>query len=193
MDADPRRDAVDPETFRRIKDKAYQLSRQPGFSRDEQPDLEQDLLFHVLQQQSRFDSSRGKKRSFLWEVIERKAADLLRGRRRSCRFGLDIRSLHEPLADDDSETCLEDIAADDALRAQHGLPTGQSEDDVLHRIDVIRVVAQLTPEQIDLCNRLLDSPTIKQLASELGVARSTVYDMIRRLREAFTRAGLREG
>ena len=59
------------------------------------------------------------------------------------------------------------------------------------RIDLERAMAALSPEQRDLCRRLLTS-TVAEISAATGVPRPTLYDRMRQIRAAFERAGLRE-
>jgi DNA-directed RNA polymerase specialized sigma24 family protein len=59
------------------------------------------------------------------------------------------------------------------------------------RIVLERAMAALTPEQRDLCRRLLTA-TIAEISAATGVPRPTLYDRRTQIKAAFERAGLRE-
>ena len=53
-----------------------------------------------------------------------------------------------------------------------------------------RTLAELTPEQLDLCRRLLEGSNLSRIASELGVPRGTLYESVYKIRAIFEQAGL---
>ncbi len=65
-----------------IRVKAKQVVRQPGFSRSDQEDIEQDLLVHLLSQAEHFDPERGSINTFVARVVDTGVAMLVRDRNR---------------------------------------------------------------------------------------------------------------
>jgi RNA polymerase sigma-70 factor (ECF subfamily) len=57
------------------------------------------------------------------------------------------------------------------------------------RMDVARVLDTLPEDLRDLCERLRES-NMAEIARETGIARTTLYDKLTRIREAFRQAGL---
>jgi RNA polymerase sigma-70 factor (ECF subfamily) len=191
MDADVRRTELDAKTVKRIWSKAIQLSKQEGFRADEWPDLQQELVVHVLEQLPKYDPRRGKREHFLASIISHKATDMLRIRRAKQRgHQVEVVSLHEqvPTAGDE-QVLVEDLVAEDALQVQRGLSGRVTEEQIHCRIDVLRVEATLTVKQQDICRRLRVS-SITEVAVELRMPRATLCDEIRKIRSAFRRAGL---
>ena len=123
MDADVRRTELDAKTVKRIWSKAMQLSKQEGFRPDEWPDLQQEMVVHVLEQLLKYDPRRGKREHFLASIISHKATDMLRIRRAKRRgHQVEVVSLHEQVATaGDEQVLVEDLVADDALQVQRGL------------------------------------------------------------------------
>ena len=191
MDADVRRTELDAKTVKRIWSKAVQLSKQEGFRADEWPDLQQELVVHVLEQLPKYDPRRGKRDHFLASVISHKATDMLRIRRAKQRgYQVEVVSLHEQVpAAGGEQVLVEDLAADDALQIQLGLSGRLTEEQIHCRVDVQRVEATLTVKQRDICRRLRVS-SITEVAAELGMPRTTLCDEIRRIRRVFREAGL---
>jgi len=68
-----------------IRVKAKQIVRRPGFSRSDQPDIEQELLVHLLCQAKHFDPNRASLNTFVARVIDSAVAMLVRDRGRSKR------------------------------------------------------------------------------------------------------------
>ncbi len=191
MDADVRRTELDAKTVKRIWSKAMQLSKQEGFRADEWPDLQQELVVHVLEQLPKYDPRRGKREHFLASIISHKATDMTRIRRAKQRgHQVEVVSLHEPVATaGDEQVQIEDLVVDDALQVQRGLSGRVREEQIHCRVDVLRVEATLTVKQRDICRRLRVS-TITEVAAELQMPRATLCDEVRKIRSVFRRAGL---
>ena len=64
-------------------------------------------------------------------------------------------------------------------------------DQTIVRLDLLRLVAALTPQQQRLCALLAEEGlTVTEVAERLGVSRPTVYDELRKLRKLFAAHGL---
>ena len=61
-----------------IRVKAGQLVRQPGFSRSDLEDVEQELIVHLLSKAQQFDPDRGSLNTFIFRVIDSGVAMLVR-------------------------------------------------------------------------------------------------------------------
>jgi RNA polymerase sigma factor (sigma-70 family) len=187
------RSTLDAYAVSSIKQHARQLIRKPGFAADDLPDVRQDLSIHLWEQLPKFDPARGKLTTFIDRVVAHKAADLLEARQAACRgCRLRIDSLSDTGPDDDGEeACLEERAEVDALRSQQGLSQDPFEQRVQLRVDLLRALARLTPDQADLCRRLLEGATLSGAATDLGVSRGTLYESVHQIRAIFADAGLR--
>ncbi len=127
-------------------------------------DVEQDAFIALWAAVDRYDASRASIRTFLERVADKRFASLLRSRVRVAVEQIDARRF--PTAD--------------------GIPAVQ-----LH-VDVERILAPLDDADRTLALLLIDhGPT--EISRILGVARSTVYDRIARLRQAFRNAGYGPG
>ena len=124
-------------------------------------DLEQEALLGLWMALRRYDASRASLRTFLERVADKRFASLLRRRRGSLTVErLDGHRLATP----------------------DGIPAVQ------FHVDFERVLAQLTEADRTLARLLIDhGPT--EISRMLGIARSTVYARIARLRRAFLEAG----
>ena len=191
MDSDFSRKALDDYALTLIKHKAHQLTRRAGFTADDQEDLEQDLKLHLLEQLPKFNPTRGAFSTFVDRVVAHKAADILDARFAACRdCRLRIGSLHDtvPLPDGE-EVLVEDMDFEDAVRVQHGLAERPGHTEAELKIDLERALALLSPEQRELCLRLMTS-TVAEISAATGVPRPTLYDSMARIRDTFARAGL---
>ena len=123
-------------------------------------DLEQEALLGLWIALRRYDPSRASLRTFLERVADKRFATLIRR-----RGSLEVERL------DGHRVATPD-----------GIPA------VLLHVDFERVLAQLTEADRTLARLLIDhGPT--EISRMLGIARSTVYARIARLRRAFREAG----
>lgn len=193
MGADSSRRALDAYALACIKHKAYQLVGQAGFAADDLEDIEQDLRLHLFEQLPKYDPTRGAFSTFVDRVVGNKAADILDARfaaRRDCR--IQVSSLDDTVRlREGGEVPVLDLDLEDAMRVQRGISAPSPYAEAELRIVLERAMAALTPEQRDLCRRLLTA-TIAEISAATGVPRPTLYDRLRQIRAAFERAGLKE-
>lgn len=124
-------------------------------------DLEQEALLGLSMALRRYDASRASLRTFLERVADKRFASLLRRRRSPVQI-----------------ECLDG----------HRFTTADGIPAVQIRVDFERVLAPLGDPDRALALLLIDhGPT--QISRMLGVARSTVYARMARLRQAFLNAG----
>jgi len=124
-------------------------------------DLEQDALVGLWAALPHYDASRGGLRTFLERVADKRFATLMRRRR--------------------SPVLIERLDGH-RLATADGIPAVQ-----LH-VDFERALAQLTEADRTLARLLIDhGPT--EISRMLGIARSTVYARMARIRRAFLEAG----
>jgi len=123
-------------------------------------DLEQEALLGLWMALRRYDASRASLRTFLERVAGKRFATLMRRRGSLTVERLDGHRLATP----------------------DGIPAVQ------FHVDFERVLAQLTEADRTLARLLIDhGPT--EISRMLGIARSTVYARMARLRRAFREAG----
>ena len=193
MGADSSRRALDAYALACIKHKAYQLVGQAGLTADDLEDLEQELTIHLFERLPKFDSTRGAFSTFVDRVVDHKAADIHDARfaaRRDCRIF--VGSIDDTVRlREGGEVPIIDLDLEDAVHVQRGIVDPSPHAEAELRIDLERAMAALTPEQRDLCRRLLTA-TIAEISAATGVPRPTLYDRLRQIRAAFERAGLKE-
>ena len=181
---------IDTYAARLIRTKAHQLIGKAGFTENDRQDLQQDLMMDLLQRMRHFNPAKAKKATFMTRIVERRISTLLEARHARCRDWRRCRlSLNTPHGNDRGDT-RELI---DHVDSQGNL--GNSEKETLHEaisnlhIDIERVLDTLPEDLRDLCERLRES-NMAEIARETGVARTTLYDKLTRIREAFREAGL---
>ena len=161
-----------------------------GFTSQDRDDLSSDLRTHFFSKIPHYSPSRGARTSFVAEVVLNRMRSIVEARKTALRLLPVGFSLDERLEDED------------------GLETGRSEffdhDDYLVRAgrrdrpdresrelthDVNQVIARLSPDLADLCQRL-KTQTVREISDETGVPKSTIHYRLIRLRKLFEVEGL---
>jgi RNA polymerase sigma factor (sigma-70 family) len=170
--------------------KARQLSKRPGFTRSDQPDLENELWLALTSQAEKFDPSRSSLNTFTDRVITTAAAMILRDRSRKKRAaGFRAQSIDIPAAKSPSTDALStSVSADDVARR-----TGaeiRDEISLFEDTEAFRHALELMPDDVRaICRRLMGGGTISSVADELGVSRRQVRKQLASARSFFERAG----
>jgi RNA polymerase sigma factor (sigma-70 family) len=142
--------------------RAAMVARTCGLSFDERADLEQDAALQVWRQLAAFDSSRSSFRTFIERIVTNQMASSVRRLRAQKR---------------QAPPCQRMPRYADCEAGNVNL-----------RVDVLRVLNRLRPDQRDVCRALAEySPA--EISRRAGIARTTIYRMISDLRIAFTDAG----
>jgi hypothetical protein len=151
-----------------------------GFPRDDMEDARQDLLLDYLRRLPKFDSRRGDRDGFVRGVMRNHATVLATRRHRiACR---------EILADDlPRKEARSEI---DSWEILDSLSRHEIEPALQMTIDIERVLSGL-PLQLQRLARLLSELSVLEVCAKAGKSRSSVYQMTRQLRDAFTQAGFR--
>ena len=174
-----------------LKTKSYQLSRQPRFRDWEQPDLEQDLLAHVLKQAHHFDASRGSVNTFIDRVVETAAAMLVRDRGRIKRAAgyraISLERTH--ISGNQRQMTLSQIVSENDLRRRCGGVVRDGQQDAGLSADVADAMAGLTRRQREIAKRLVEA-TEASVARDMGISRRQVRNAVSSIREHFRQAGL---
>lgn len=142
-----------------------------GYSEGELDDLEQELAIHYMRQIELYDEGRGASRkTFTSTIIRNHALSLVYKNKAAKR---DHRLVGQ-VPEDDAEIIDSSAVDEERLGA---------------RVDIMRAVSRLSPAQRDLWGALVGA-TVKGVADERKVHRSTVHDQRNRLRERLREVGL---
>lgn len=162
-----------------------------GLLPDDIPDLQQDLWLELLSRLPSYRPERGGPRAFITLVVKNGAASILKARTAAKRGrGRPCLSLNREYVDDDggSVELHETISADDYLRRTRGTVRSEEERrDLAH--DVRNVINELPPIDRVVCLLLIDQDA-RGVARVVGMPRSTLRDLIKRLRKISKEAGL---
>jgi RNA polymerase sigma-70 factor (ECF subfamily) len=166
------------------------LVRQLQLSRDDLPDIRQDLIADALARLRAFDPERGSLGAFLATVFSHKATRIARQvKARRCLFGAYPISIDDPMPGLAGTTRGDLVAEHDGYAAWCGQPMDTFAA-AERRIDLERRLAILSRKDGALC-AALGQTTIEELAAAGRGARATLYRRVRDIRLALTAYGLR--
>ena len=175
-----------------IRRKVKQLIGCAGFTKQDREDLEQDLILRVLQSMPRFNPAQAHHKTFITTVVERYVADILRNKRAEKRDHRRISSLNVTIKiTGEGPTELSQTIGARELDARLGRDRRSDEELLELAIDETDVLATL-PESWQLLLKLRKTQTMSELAREMGVPRTTLNDWMRRIRQRFENAGMRD-
>jgi RNA polymerase sigma factor (sigma-70 family) len=155
-----------PTIQRCVRYHAWSAYRQLGSSQVDRRDLEHEGYVEAMLKLTRFDANRGSVRTFVDKVVRNRMRSIVRARRRD-RWLLSI----DELLDEHLTAVAMGYAAED------------------FRIDVEKLLAGLTPRDRQFC-LLLMQHHVAEASRLAGMARSSAYSILARLRDEFQKAGL---
>ncbi len=175
-----------------VRRKVRQLIGRAGFTKQDREVLEHDFYARVLQGMRSFDSSIAHRNKFVTAIVERYVANILRDKRAEKRDYRRVNTLHVMVdIGEDEEVDLAQMISQRDLNAQrHRYPRSEEE---LARLaqDLTEVMSKLPDELRDLAERL-KMQTRSEIARDMGIPRTSLGELIRRLRRRFEDAGLKD-
>lgn len=163
-----------------------------GFTREDLDDIKQDITLDLLLRLPKHDPAKSSLNTFINDVVDNKIARMIEAQNAEMRdFRIKTGSLNEIAEDvDGTPTELIHDITDDDLPWNHG--TGEMSDFDLFELrnDTIRVLSKLPPKLREICLRLMRD-NIFVVAREMGIARATLYDQLKIIREHFDKLGLK--
>lgn len=183
---------IDEHTDTVILFHACRLHRTGLFRPADIEDLEQELRAAVLAARPRHDPGRGAWRTFVDRVVGNRAKNLVKEQRaerrnpRRCCYIADLKSRSSSRCHPDDGVFCEFDA--DAYGESFGR-VGHSVERAEIRIDLSTIWAELEPQERTALARLFEL-TITELSREIGVPRTSLYRVMRRLRAVLRRRGL---
>ncbi len=176
-----------------IRVKAKQVVRQPGFSRSDQEDIEQDLLVHLLSQAEHFDPERGSINTFVARVVDTGVAMLVRDRNRLKRRpeeGIAVESLEKKVDQAGGAPApLWALVSSDDLQRRTG--TRKLTDTELYDLaeGVAHVTETMPPELQQVCQSLL-TRNRTETERALKLTRRRFDALVAQIRQHCAEAGL---
>ena len=192
MGVDNSDDGIDPYAARLIKYKARRLIGQAGFTASDREDIEQELTLDLLRRLPKYNPKRAQLNTFIARVVEHRLASLIEAQKAGIRDYRRCRcSLNECFEDADGRSVerVDTFDQEDYL-LRTGAQSRPSEELNRLAIDVAAVIEGLPHELRNLCRRL-KAETVTEISRDTGVPRGTIYESIKKLREIFKDAGLR--
>jgi RNA polymerase sigma-70 factor (ECF subfamily) len=177
-----------------IRHKARQLIYRYGFTRDDYDDLQQAMMLDLLQRFDNYDPSRAGLSTFVARIVERKVSTLIRHQRQKKRsYEQKVYPLDACVEDQDGhQQGLDEKLGLDAYNEMVARYGHQEAERLDLRLDLTLVLDELPDDLREFANRL-QTRTVAEIAREMGVPRSTLYDQgIACLRKIFEDKGLRE-
>jgi len=158
--------------------------------REDFDDLVQDCLLHWIAVRRRLALDPDNPPvGYMAQVLRNKLTDWVRERGAEKRAG-DMQTVSLDAAVDGSE---DGMTLAESLEASEFTQTGEMGETHRHhvRMDLLRVLARLTPAQQRLCVMLgQEGLSIKETAEQLRIPRGTLYEEIKRIRKVFAEHGL---
>ena len=192
MGVDNSDDGIDPYAAGLIRFKARRLVGQAGFTASDREDIEQELTLDLLRRLPKYNPKRAQLNTFIARVVEHRLASLIEAQKAGIRDYRRCRcSLNECFEDADGRSVerVDTFDQEDYL-LRTGAQSRPSEELNRLAIDVAAVLETLPPELRELCRRL-KAETVTEISRDTGVPRGTIYESIKKLREIFKDAGLR--
>jgi RNA polymerase sigma-70 factor, ECF subfamily len=181
---------AEPSALAVIRVKAAQMVRAGyGYGPDDRDDLQQDLWLDAFVRSRKFDKTRSGRRTFLYRVVNNRAATLMKARTAGCRdYRLCQRSVDEPVVPGGLEPLANSVSADEyeARMCRRSLPRREHWE---LRTDIEKVIASLPADLASIVNQL-GAGSVVEAARRLGLSRSTMYRRIAEIRNVFISAGL---
>ena len=177
-----------------IRHKARQLIGKYGFIRDDYEDLQQEMTLDLLRRLGKYDPEKAVLATFVGQIVDHKISTLIRHKKQEKRdYRCQVCSLDAPVENGTGETFdMDEILSQDDFDQQVGRHDGTHADRLDLTMDLSRAMSELPDDLRQLAVRL-QSQTMAEIARELGVPRTRLYDKgITRLRKLFEDKGLRE-
>ena len=181
---------IDPVAKDIIRRKARKLVGKAGLTLTDLPDLEHELSLQVLRRMSAFNPDRGNWAAFVTVVVTSWGSSLLRARYAAKRDHRRTRPLPVPTEPDErGRTGSEETPSQRGHDARLGRQSLDEQEQLELRLDVQAALDRLPPDLRPLADRL-QHITIAELAREMGLPRTTLYELIERIRRRFQKMGL---
>jgi len=160
------------------------LRKYPFFRGYDFEDLLQECLLHWIARRHHFKPDRGASRStFMGKILKRKLLDILAEQMSHKRR---VNQLSDPL----------EPPSDDESSEREPMPIFQSPDTeksrIFLRLAVEKVLAELHPDQVKLCNLAMEGLNVTEISRETNKPRPTIYDELKRIKEIFNKEGLHD-
>jgi RNA polymerase sigma-70 factor (ECF subfamily) len=181
---------LDPIAKEIIRRKSRYLKRRGGYSVSDLPDLEQELSLHLLKRMQMYDPRKAEWETFVSAVLTTWGANCLRDRYAAKRDPRRLHSLPTTTETGQNESGpAEVMLSEQAHDARLGRHRRSAQGQVELQLDVQEALGRL-PEDLRSIAECLKHNLPAEVARELGLPRTTLYELIARICRRFQRMGL---
>jgi RNA polymerase sigma-70 factor (ECF subfamily) len=170
---------VDQYALRSIAARVQELITRYGFPIDDRDDLKQELFLKYREREHKFDPARGSYKTFVSSLIRNRAMSMVRQKLRQ-----NDQVQFVPLSTAGRAVVPGEIDLDQTDVSDE---TGAEITDLTFAVR--RVMASL-PERLRYVASRIATDPVAEIATDLGICRDRVYQLIEQLRVAFREAGL---
>lgn len=174
-----------------IRYKAKKLVGKTGLKRLDVDDIAQDIWLDLIQRLPGFDPSRSQQRTFVTRLVDHKISNILRDQRAQKRDICRCHSLNVPLGVG-HEVDGTALLASDTHDRRTGCVHRSGEEQAYLAEDVSSIVATMPENLQELTGRLKQGESQSAIARELGIPRTTLQELVYRIRRRFEDVGLRD-
>lgn len=174
-----------------IRRMARRLSRSPGFTRSDQPDIEQEFRLLLWRKAARYNAARAKRTTFANRIIKNKAASLARERSAGKRsYRRNSISLNEIVSEvTGGPRKLSDLIEESAARRHTGQRSRNRADLANLKLDVADTNGDLDPT-LRIFAALLAHTSQYAAGQVLGMSRKKAARQLQALRDEYEARGL---
>jgi len=182
---------LDQYAIRNIKCRVRGLVGRYGITPEDRDDLIQQLFLEYLERIGGFDQGRGSYKTFVNCLIRNQAISVLRARKRQLQEATLCALPSTPAEDPDDETPAARAFElnEDACAMATGRASRPATELLNLRIDVDRAVTSLPPHLREIGSRVV-AEGVGDLSKALGRSQTRVYQMLWKIRAAFTELGV---
>lgn len=176
-----------PEVALRLARRKAQALRLEGVTPDDLEDFAQEIFLDAWKRFRRgYDPQRSSPGTFLNLIMHRQASSISKHwNAQRARYG-SVASLSEPTGGNGHETStLQDMLDSDDLRIRQGTQSRPAQELRDLSIDVARALKRMPPRTRSCCLLLMEGYSIAEVSRTMGIRRSTLHDMLRKLRLVF--------
>lgn len=175
--------------------KAYGLVGKYGLTREDIPDLEQELLLEIYLKRGASETWRSitaSEKTVTSRILDNRIRDIIDAIKTDKRFiNHHTESLSKEIATvDDGTLTYEDILGDDAALSRKGKRPVSHEEEL--RLVLSMKLGVLSSSQKKICSLLMQGFNVSEIAKSLGIRRSALYREIERMRQLFYENGLHD-
>jgi RNA polymerase sigma factor (sigma-70 family) len=176
----------------RIQYWANQLGRSFRLDEEDYMDIAQKLSIALLVKLPMYDPSRASRKTFISRIIENHASTLAKARvaakRDPHRVKCSLDASNDP-HDPESETRRELLNADNYRGGVCVCVSGEADRDLAYSL--AKVLGQMPEPLQQVCEKLYEGFTPTEIAKDLDVHRSTVYERMEKIRRRLQDSGFK--